>query len=349
MPHLEATLARLINLRTSFINGLDLQPQPHPLICSSATFYDIQLGNTCRALQIWIILKPFDNFYLGGLEPLSFTSGVFPTRCLSLVEFQFAVDMMERLRSLWSQYTAKTREYNTRYALLDSSSDVADHESELSDITEPKVLETAPSITWRINPTLSVSINLVEVRRRCKPFLLFILPNFLRARANKTPRKLYPTSYLDGLRGVAALFVVIHHYAYTFTASSLQGWHAGPEGSHNWFFQLPLIRVVHSGRFMVAIFFVISGYVLSYRSLKLAREGKQVELLDSLASSVFRRWLRLHLPVIVSTFIAFLAARADFWTDMHAGWEHDPLGTYLYPKPVALPTRQGTLVEQLWG
>ena len=253
---------------------------------------------------------------------------------------------MERLRSLWSQYATKTRECNARYALLDSSSDVADHES---DIPEPKVLETPPPITWRINPTLSVSINLVEVQRHCKPFLLFVLPSFLRTRANKTPRKLYPTSYLDGLRGVAALFVVIHHYAYTFTASSLQGWHAGPEGSHNWFFQLPLIRVVHSGRFMVAIFFVISGYVLSYRSLKLAREGKPAELLDSLASSVFRRWLRLHLPVIVSTFIAFLAARANFWTDMHAGWEHDPLGTYLYPKPVALPTRQGTLVEQLWG
>lgn len=60
-----------------------------------------------------------------------------------------------------------------KYALLDSSSDVTDHESELSDDSEPKVLETPPPITWRINPTLSISINLPEVRRLSKRFSYF--------------------------------------------------------------------------------------------------------------------------------------------------------------------------------
>lgn len=256
---------------------------------------------------------------------------------------------MESLRSIWSQYATRTRASDREYALLDGSSDVTDHETEPPNDPEPKVAETTPAITWQMNPTFSISINVPEVHRLSKPFLLFLLPGFLHSRSNKPPRRLYPTSYLDGLRGVAALFVVFHHYAYTFTATSLQGWHSGPEGSHNWFFQLPLIRVVHSGRFMVAIFFVISGYVLSYRSLKLAREGKPIELLDSLASSVFRRWLRLHLPVIASTFVAFLAARWSLWTEMRAGWEHDPLGTYLWPKSVALPVLRGTFIEQLGG
>jgi hypothetical protein len=254
---------------------------------------------------------------------------------------------MEYLRSLNSQYGTRTRESDSAYALLDGSSD---HESELSDeYSESKVFENSPAITWRISPTFFISFNLPEIQRRSEPFLQFLLPSWLRTRSNKAPRKLYSTSWLDGLRGVAALFVVIHHYAYTFTATSMQGWRTGEDGDHNWFFQLPLLRVVHSGRFMVAIFFVISGYVLSYRSLKLAREGKPIELLDSIASSVFRRWLRLHLPVIASTFIAFLMARANAWSDMPEGWEHSPTGSYVAAQAVALPIRQGTFIEQFWG
>jgi peptidoglycan/LPS O-acetylase OafA/YrhL len=87
-------------------------------------------------------------------------------------------------------------------------------------------------------------------------------------------------------------------------------------------FLVPILRIIHSGRFMVVIFFVISGYVLSYRGLQLAREGKTEKLLESLSSSVFRRWLRLHLPVTVSTFIAFLLARGGYWINLTPDWNH---------------------------
>lgn len=134
-----------------------------------------------------------------------------------------------------------------------------------------------------------------------------------------------------------------------YTATAPLGYHTSEEESHNWFFQLPIIRVVHSGRFMVTIFFVISGYVLSYKSLKLAREGKHIQLLDTLASSVFRRWIRLHLPVIASTLVAFVLARYNLWIDMPYGWEHSPTGSYAYPKPNPFPSQIGPLALQLRG
>jgi peptidoglycan/LPS O-acetylase OafA/YrhL len=61
---------------------------------------------------------------------------------------------------------------------------------------------------------------------------------------------------------------------------------------------MPYVRLLYSGRFMVAIFFVLSGYVLSYRPLQLSRKHDTGLLFDNLASGIFRRAPRLFLPVL---------------------------------------------------
>jgi len=187
------------------------------------------------------------------------------------------------------------------------------------------------------------------IKRQAGPVLLSLLPSFIFPRKN--PRRLFPTSYLDGLRGVAAFCVAIYHYGACYTASSKIGYGAerGAPGKYEWVLLLPIIRVVHAGRLMVVIFFTISGYVLSYRSLQLARLGKNTEVLNSLASSVFRRWLRLHLPVVASIFLAFMLGRWNLWTYMPEWWEHDASGSYLHGHSVPLPSRQGSFFSQLGG
>lgn len=57
---------------------------------------------------------------------------------------------------------------------------------------------------------------------------------------------------------------------------------------------------------MVDLFFVISGYVLSQRLLHLMRSQQKSKLLDSLASSVFRRYLRLYIPCALVTGLSML-------------------------------------------
>jgi hypothetical protein len=172
-----------------------------------------------------------------------------------------------------------------------------------------------------------------------------LLPSFAHSAVHRVPRKLYPTSYLDGLRGVAALIVVIHHYAYEFTSISPEGWHTGEPGTHDYIFLMPIVRAIHSGRFMVVIFFVISGYVLSYRGLQLAREGKTTQLFESLSSSVFRRWIRLHLPVIASTLVGFFLARWGAWVNLTPDWNH----TGGSREQRWYPHAEGTFMEQLSG
>jgi Acyltransferase family len=69
---------------------------------------------------------------------------------------------------------------------------------------------------------------------------------------------------------------------------------------------MPVVRTFFTGgHFAVSVFFIISGYVLSAKPLSLIHSGEIVKLGDSLASSLSRRWLRLYIPVFVTTLLYF--------------------------------------------
>lgn len=131
--------------------------------------------------------------------------------------------------------------------------------------------------------------------------------SFIRARSLPSPEKLRPTAYLDGLRGFAALLVYFHHHELWAHEISKQtpifenGF--GYEGNY-YFVSLPGIRHFFSGgHYAVSAFFVISGYVLSLKPLTLIQAGEHLQLGDTLASALFRRWLRLFLPLIMTLLI----------------------------------------------
>ncbi|KUJ08245.1 uncharacterized protein LY89DRAFT_338870 [Mollisia scopiformis] len=152
--------------------------------------------------------------------------------------------------------------------------------------------------------------------------IIFLVPSFLHR--TTTPSKLHSTSYLDGLRGVAAFFVFIHHSVIDWYPFLKYGYGSSAD-DHN-IFQLPFIRLLYSGGAMVCIFFVISGFVLSKKGLMLSRNGEHQRLLDLLASSVFRRAMRLHIPTIISSFLSMLMVRLNWYEKRH--WTPKRLGTF---------------------
>ncbi|KAI1132470.1 acyltransferase family-domain-containing protein [Nemania abortiva] len=127
--------------------------------------------------------------------------------------------------------------------------------------------------------------------------LSIFLPSFLHIGAAQGQSKnRRPTAWLDGLRGVTALFVVLHHMSLIWFSWDI---HNGWIGWNDHLIQLPIIRLVISGRPNVMIFFVISGYALSYKPLSLVRKGEYLKTYQVLASSIFRRHPRLFIPAIL--------------------------------------------------
>ncbi|RDW64031.1 hypothetical protein BP5796_10533 [Coleophoma crateriformis] len=137
-----------------------------------------------------------------------------------------------------------------------------------------------------------------------------IMPSFLQRRLRPNSAKsqrLHPTSYLDGLRGVASFIVFMGHY----TEENI-GWYSEPYGLYednapSSPLQLPFIRVLYSGRPMVHIFFIISGFVLAYKPIQQIHAQQYAGLATTLSSSVFRRAARLFIPSFIGVFISAIA------------------------------------------
>ncbi|KAI7495670.1 aquaporin [Hortaea werneckii] len=116
------------------------------------------------------------------------------------------------------------------------------------------------------------------------------------------------TAWLDGLRGLAAFEVFIFHYIDGWLDRTTP-WGHGEHMRSEWYY-LPIFRTFYaSGDAAVCLFFGISGYVLSYRMLSLLRQRRQEKLLTALSSAVFRRAIRLYMPVLIETFILMLLVR----------------------------------------
>ncbi|SPN98595.1 uncharacterized protein DNG_01640 [Cephalotrichum gorgonifer] len=165
-------------------------------------------------------------------------------------------------------------------------------------------------------------------------YLLFLLPSFARPSAAgvSTGRRMSPTSWLDGLRGVAAFIVVWHHSSLVYFSWDI---HSAWKDSSSLFIQLPIVRVLIAGPPAVCIFFVISGYAISLKLLKLSHLGRSAEFVDSLSSSLFRRHPRLFMP---ATFVLFTSAVMSYL----GAFPTEP-----WSKEVAIATRVPPRLETL--
>ncbi|KAK4946413.1 hypothetical protein LTR10_014612 [Elasticomyces elasticus] len=116
--------------------------------------------------------------------------------------------------------------------------------------------------------------------------------------------KNHPTSYLSGLRGLAAVKVFTFHFLNTFSDAGFVAW--GEDEQHKYFLELPIIRYLFASA-TAHIFFGVAGYMTTLRFFQICGAGTdqvaQAKVLRFTAGSLFRRALRLYLPTSIITLI----------------------------------------------
>ncbi len=118
-------------------------------------------------------------------------------------------------------------------------------------------------------------------------------------------------TYLDSLRGLAALVVVSVHYAAAFYPYSV----FGPQHGYRpvspveaWFWNPPL-GLATAGQFAVSLFFILSGYVLSYGFL--GQPGNRIRVVSAIAKRPWRLGALAWSSVIVSAVLWHLQLYAN--------------------------------------
>ncbi|KAF1811615.1 hypothetical protein P152DRAFT_459554 [Eremomyces bilateralis CBS 781.70] len=141
-----------------------------------------------------------------------------------------------------------------------------------------------------------------------------LLPSFLQARnadEESASKRRHANAALDGLRGMAALFVFFFHILFSYTDRVEYGYGRDERNTH--LIQLPFLRLLIAGHAMVGVFFVVGGYVFSLRPLRLMRSRTYDRLYETVASSLFRRGIRLYLPAIAATFLTMMTIHLGLW------------------------------------
>ncbi|KAJ5055163.1 acyltransferase 3, partial [Bipolaris maydis] len=118
------------------------------------------------------------------------------------------------------------------------------------------------------------------------------------------PSSRHKTLYLDGIRGIAALIVYIMHLSMVFDRTVLLGFIPGVSDAY---YNVPVLRLFRSGKAMVRIFFVLSGYALTISPATFLDHPESIgKLHRSIATASLKRPFRLFVPPLATSFSVML-------------------------------------------
>jgi len=162
---------------------------------------------------------------------------------------------------------------------------------------------------------------------------------------------------LEGLRGIACIIVVIHHFCcayYPLFIGLVEPTRENVKGS--WYIANSPLRFLWAGQFSVILFFILSGYVLTHRYIVVQNNNnnnnnnnntllnennkcnKKSDII-SLSHSIIKRYFRLLIPVFFSvSFCWFLHCLSNYNDRLkvanitQSGWFTESTGVERYGK-----------------
>ncbi|GIO41968.1 acyltransferase family protein [Paenibacillus apis] len=113
--------------------------------------------------------------------------------------------------------------------------------------------------------------------------------------------------FLEGIRGLAAVIVMLSHFVIVFFPAAN---YLNKKQIHLSSFEVSIgnspLNLIYNGNFAVFLFFVLSGFVVSYKFFKTNNK-------DEVTSIAVRRYFRLMIPVIVTSTVVYLLMKANLF------------------------------------
>jgi hypothetical protein len=204
-------------------------------------------------------------------------------------------------------------------------------------------------------PTMITSLINNDVSEKAKAIVIpllrhtlrFLVPSFF---SKHEPSIVRPTDFLDGMRGFACVAVFVSHCVPSFFPNSRVGfWCRNGTKNDGYIIQLPIIRLIYSGTSMVLIFFVLSGFSITLKPLKFARQGASDLLYNNLVSATFRRTGRLYFPCMALMLLVLLQSFLGCFTYSDDMLEKFPFLNDQVPPGLRLETdRLWRLCQSFW-
>jgi peptidoglycan/LPS O-acetylase OafA/YrhL len=124
-------------------------------------------------------------------------------------------------------------------------------------------------------------------------------------------RAMPPTIYLTSLQGLAVLSMCLCNSILPYVDVR----HAFAQNGNQSWLALPILRLWWADTPMQSLIFIISGYILSLKTMIFIESEDWNRFLDSHTRMFFRRTIRLFCPAILSTFIVMLLTRLYLFED----------------------------------
>lgn len=104
--------------------------------------------------------------------------------------------------------------------------------------------------------------------------------------------------WIDGLKGLSCLGIFMHHFMYAFYPASIISTAAIPHFKYETKLSQSALSVFFNGNFLVFVFCILSGYLISASTLK----SKKINV----TNSITKRYLKLTIPVIIIGIVVWL-------------------------------------------